>query len=251
MKGYAIANQKGGVAKTTSGHNLAAGIFRRTGKKTLICDCDPQGNMTLACGHNPREIERAFFDFLEGGPFDAVGIDLGYADLIPANLDSVKAESWIQNQRYGRQSYLANRVQELERYGYDYVFYDCPGNLGFVTVNAMVAAKNVLVPLQCEYYGLEGLSMLFEEVQAIRKEGKDVNIVGIIPTMWDKTTINAEVKNEVRRELPELLYETKIRRNVRLNEAPSHGKHIFEYDPECNGSQDYEALVTEFLRREA
>ncbi|MBI9095254.1 MAG: ParA family protein [Sphaerochaeta sp.] len=250
MKAYAVANQKGGVAKTTTVHNLAAGIFERTGNKPLLVDLDPQCNLTMACGLSSDEVGKSFYDFIQGAPFDQVGHDLGYADLIPANHGCVHAESWIENKRRGRQAVLAGRMPEIVSYGYDFVFFDCPGNLGFVTVNAMVAAARVLVPLQCEYYALEGMAKLAEEVRAIQEDGKAVEIAGIIPTLWNGTTLNREVRNEVRRAFAESLYAVRIRRNVKLGEAPSHGKHVFEYAPESHGAMDYSELVREFLSRE-
>ena len=250
MKAYATANGKGGVAKTTTTHNLAAAIYKETGKKTLILDPDPQCNLTMACGLVPDKIGKSFFDFLKGAPFESVGVDLGYADLIPANPDCVHAESWIENKRRGRQIVLAKRFQEIESFGYDFVFIDCPGNLGFVTINAMVAAGRVLVPLQCEYYALDGLAKLMKEMTAINEDGQDVRIAGIVPTLWNETRLNLDVRNEVRREFPELMYETIISRNVSLGEAPSCGQHIFEYAPCSSGADNYGRLAREFLRRE-
>ena len=250
MKAYAIANQKGGVAKTTSVHNLAAGIFKLTGVKSLLVDLDPQSNLTMACGLIPDEIEKGIFDFIQGEPFEEIGQDIGYADILPSNAACVHAEAWIENKRRGRQAVLAGRMAEIESYGYDFVFFDCPGNLGFVTVNAMVAAGRVIVPLQCEYYALEGLAKLAEEVQAIQEDGKAVAIAGIVPTMWNGTTLNRDVRNEVRRVFPQILYDACIRRNVKLGEAPSHGKHIFEYAPDSHGAEDYSQLVREFVGKE-
>ncbi|KAB1437324.1 ParA family protein [Pseudodesulfovibrio senegalensis] len=250
MKTYSIANQKGGVGKTTTVHNLAAGIYMQTQKKPLLIDLDPQCNLSMACGLMPDQVDHSYFDFLRGADFEDVGHDVGFADIIPANHDCVLAESWIENKRRGRQVVIQKRMEELAGYEYDYVFFDCPGNLGFVTVNAMIAASKVLVTLQCEYFALEGMAKMQQEIQAIEEDGKSVELCGIVPTLWNGTTLNYEVRNEVRSQFKDIFYEVRIRRNVKLGESPSHGKHIFDYAAGSHGAEDYAALSREFLRRE-
>ncbi len=245
----AVANQKGGVGKTTSAINLAA-AFGAMERRVLLLDCDPQGNASRGVGWSGRP--PTLFDVLAGDaePEDAiVGTDFPFLDLLPSNRDLVGAEfglgdkqDWIQ--------LLTRALQGLEL-PYERVLVDCPPALGRLTLNALYAADAVIVPLQCEYFALEGISELLATVQRVRQMGRpDLEIAGVVLTMHDdRTNLSRDVAREVRKHFGSTVCDTIVPRNVRLAEAPSHGMPALQYDIKSKGSQAYLGLAHELAAR--
>ena len=248
-KVVAIANQKGGVGKTTTCVNLTAALTA-LGRKILLVDCDPQGNSTSGMGVSKRSSPSAH-DVLTGtsSASEAV-IRQPWADLIPANSDLAGAEvEFADDPR--REFRLRDALEEL-RCDYDYIFIDCPPSLGMLTINALTAADSVLVPLQCEYYAMEGVADLTTSVKlSNRRLNRNLYIEGILLTMYDaRANLTAQVAGELRRHMPDKVYETVIPRTVRLSEAPSHGVPGVFYDKSNKGSKAYMALAAEFLSKQ-
>jgi len=245
----AVANQKGGVGKTTTAVNLAAGLCR-SGVKTLLVDFDPQGNASSGYGVTKKETERSVYEAISGDcpPADAV-VSKKFGDILPANLQLAGAEIALVS-RENREHCLAEVINEL-RSGYDAVVIDSPPSLGLLTLNALCAADAVLIPLQCEYYALEGLSMLVGTIKTIRKKlNPALEIDGILFTMYDgRTNLSSQVVREVKKYFPDKVYKAVIPRAVRLSEAPSHGLPIQYYEKYGRGSEGYNALTTEFMER--
>ena len=245
----AVANQKGGVGKTTTSVNLTAALAG-LGKKVLLADFDPQGNSTSGMGVSKRSSPTAHDVVLgDASAKDAV-IRLPYGWLLPANTDLSGAEVELANLER-REFRLRDALEEI-RDDFDYIFIDCPPSLGLLTLNAFTAADSLLVPLQCEYYAMEGLADLTTSVKLANKRlNKNLYIEGILLTMYDaRLNFCAQVAQELRSYFGDRVYDTVIPRNVRLAEAPSHGRPVTAYDPASKGSRAYKAAAAEFLRRQ-
>jgi len=251
-KVIAVANQKGGVGKTTTAINLGS-CLAMLGKRVLLVDIDPQGNCSSGLGVDRYRLKTCIYDVLIRGidPRDAI-IHTGIRnlDLIPATIQLAGAEVELATLER-RETRLKEKLDPL-RDNYDYIIIDCPPSLGLATVNALCAADSVLIPIQCEYYALEGLSQLMHSIFLIRRRlNPDLKIEGILLTMFDgRTNLSIQVVDEVKRHFKNELYRTIIPRNVRLSEAPSFGKPIVMYDPRSKGAEVYQELAREVLERE-
>ncbi len=252
-KAIAIFNQKGGVGKTTTNINLAACLAMR-GLKILVLDIDPQGNTTSGLGIAKRSLTYSSYDLLVSGDLDPqetiIQTSVKGLDLIPASVDLAGAEIELV-QLEGRERRLKNKLNEI-RDNYDYIFIDCPPSLGLLTINALTAVDSVLIPIQCEFYALEGVSQLMSTIELVRKSlNPELVIQGVILSMFDgRTNLSIQVVEEVKKYFGSKLYSTVIPRNVRLAEAPSFGVPISRYDPRSKGARAYEAFAEEFLRTE-
>ena len=248
-----IANQKGGVGKTTTAVNLSASLAVAE-KKCLVVDCDPQGNATTGLGIDKDLLENGLYDFLLGpGPSNGTIVETKVKGLhlVGANKDLIGAEVEMASENK-REYRLRKRLHALKS-EYDYILVDCPPSLGLLTVNALTAADSVMVPLQCEYYALEGLGQLLETLRAVRN-GLNPTLVlsGILLTMYDaRNNLSLQVEEEVRQHFKKRVFHAIIPRNVRLSEAPSHGEPILLYDIKSKGAQSYLALARELSGRGA
>ena len=250
-KVLAIANQKGGVGKTTTSVNLAASLHE-TRKKVLLIDLDPQGNATTGSGVDKSELELSIYDVLTGrAVFDDVAIKpIGAEyDLLPANSDLTAAE--VELLQVGNREEILRKIVNQIRHRYDYVVIDCPPSLNMLTVNALVAADGVLIPMQCEYYALEGLSALMETISAISESlNPSLKIEGILRTMYDpRNKLTIEVNWQLFNVFGDTVFRTVVPRNVRLAEAPSYGMPVLKYDRQSRGAIAYLAVAGEVLRR--
>ncbi len=249
----AIANQKGGVGKTTTAVNLGASLAAAE-KKCLVVDCDPQGNATTGLGIDKADLAGGLYDFMLGsGTPDGAIVETKFPGLhlIGANMELIGAEVEMATEN-NKEHRLKLRLFPL-KVEYDFILVDCPPSLGLLTVNALTAADSVMVPLQCEYYALEGLSQLLETLRAIRNGlNPALALVGILLTMYDsRNNLSLQVEEEVRQHFKENVFHTIIPRNVRLSEAPSHGEPILLYDIKSKGAQSYLALARELIGRGA
>ena len=247
-----IANRKGGVGKTTTAINLSAAIGI-SGEKTLLIDCDPQGNATSGIGTRITPDAATIYHLLLGDcslPDCVQKTAIENLDIIPATHDLIGAEVELLNAE-NREYCLKNIIQQHAS-AYRYIFLDCPPSLGLLTINALTAADSVLIPLQCEYYALEGLRSLLETLDIIRDRlNPDLAIEGLLLTMFDaRNRLCHQVADEVRQFFPQHVFETIIPRNVRLSESPSHGLPVILYDPSCRGAKSYMELAQELLHKE-
>lgn len=248
----AIANQKGGVGKTTTNVNLSA-CLAVAGKRVLTIDIDPQGNTTSGLGIDKNKIEKSIYDVLINGA-DAkeaiIHTEIDNLDIIVSNIQLAGAEIELVSM-ISRETILKKALSEI-RESYDYILIDCPPSLGLITINALTAADRLLVPIQCEYYALEGLAQLMNTVNLVQKHlNPDLKIEGVVLTMFDaRTNLAIEVVQEVKKYFRDKVYTTIIPRNVRLGEAPSHGLPIIMYDPKSTGAEAYTDLAEEMIENE-
>ncbi len=246
-----IANQKGGVGKTTTAVNLSAGLSLLQ-KRVLLVDCDAQGNASSGLGVVPQNLKKHLYHALSDMiPLKDVvhPTDFQNLFLIPANTDLVGIEVDLSH-RKGREKVLKKLLSEIT--GFDFIIIDCPPSLGLVTINALAASHSVIIPLQCEYYALEGLSQLVQTIRLVKHNfNPRLHIEGLLLTMYDqRIRLAYQVAREVRTHFRDLVYRSTIPRNVRLSESPSHGKSIFSYDPRSRGAESYLSLAREFLTRQ-
>lgn len=253
MKKVCIFNQKGGVGKTTTNINLCA-FLAMEGFRVLTIDIDPQGNTTSGLGLDKRNLEMSMYDVLTS--------DASLNDVIlkselvqnlyiaPSTMELAGAEVEMIG-KDNRETILLNKIKEIE-HKYDFIFIDCPPSLGVLTINALTSVESVLIPIQCEFYALEGVGQLINTINLVKKSlNKDLEIEGVVMTMYDyRTNLSNEVYAEVKNFFNEKVYESKISRNIRLAEAPSFGLPIMLYDEKCKGAEAYRSLTKEFLSRQ-
>jgi len=253
LKTICVFNQKGGVGKTTTNINLCA-YLAMEGYKILAIDMDPQGNTTSGLGFDKRKIDMSIYDVLTS--------DASLKDVIkecqvvnnfyiaPSTMELAGAEVELIS-KDKRETILKDKLNEIKD-DYDFVFIDCPPSLGFLTINALCASDSVFIPIQCEFYALEGVGQLINTVQLVKKSlNKNLDIEGVILTMYDgRTNLSNEVVSEVKKYFKDKVYETTIPRNIRLAECPSFGLPIMLYDDKCKGAESYESLAKEFLKHQ-
>ncbi len=245
-----IANQKGGVGKTTTSINIST-ILAKKGKKVLLIDADPQGNATSGIGIEKKTDKSIYDVIIEETKIEEVVLETQIKNLkiCPSNINLAGAEVELVSMM-SREYRLKERIEE-EKENYDYIIIDCPPSLGLITLNAFTASDSVLIPVQCEYYALEGLEQLMNTVNLVKKHlNKELELEGAVLTMYDaRTNLSNQVVKEVKNYFEDKVYKTVIPRNVRLSEAPSFGMPISIYDPKSKGAKCYEKLVKEILKK--
>lgn len=247
----AIANQKGGVGKTTTSINLSASLAAK-GKKVLVIDMDPQGNTTSGFGVDKNDLDETIYELILGecAIQDCIIKDVvENVSILPSNVNLAAAE--IELIGVEKKEYILKNEVDYVRDQYDYIMIDCPPSLSMLTINAMTTADSVLVPIQCEYYALEGLSQLIHTVNLVKERlNPDLDMEGVVFTMYDsRTNLSMQVVENVKKNLQQRVYDTVIPRNIRLAEAPSYGMPIHVYDPKSAGAEAYMALADEVLGR--
>jgi len=247
----AVANQKGGVGKTTTAVNLASALADMK-YRTLLVDLDPQGNASVGCGVNARELEVSALDVMQaecGIPEAMVTLEALGLDVLPSNSDLTAAEVSLM-QVDGREYRLKQALEQIA-HQYAWIIIDCPPSLNMLTLNALTAANSVLIPMQCEYYALEGLASLLDTIEQVRNSvNRGLEIEGLLRTMYDgRNNLSNAVSEQLTENFGERVYRTLIPRNVRVAEAPSYGLPVLRYDPSSRGAQAYLALAGEMLRR--
>ena len=249
-KAIAIFNQKGGVGKTTTNINLAASLAYK-GKKILILDIDPQGNTTSGIGIVKKGLELTTYEVLMDDTLDPktaiARTKIDNLDIIPASIKLAGGEIELVRLE-GREQRLKKAIAKIKG-GYDYIFIDCPPSLGLLSINSLTAVDSVLIPIQCEFYALEGVSQLMSTIDLVKKNlNPNLEIQGVILSMFDgRTNLSIQVVEEVKKYFREKVYTTVIPRNIRLAEAPSHGLPIMQYDPKSKGAEAYLEFAEEFL----
>lgn len=253
MKIVCVFNQKGGVGKTTTNVNLAAYVAQK-GFRVLVIDIDPQGNTTSGFGVDKESLENTTYDLLLSDAAITSTIismeSIENISIIPSNMDLAGADIELATMP-DRERILKKKLEAVAE-DFDYVFIDCPPSLGLLTINALTAAHSVIIPMQCEYYALEGISQLVKTINLVKKGlNKDLEIEGVVLTMFDgRRNLQIQVAEELKSYFGELVYENTIPRNIRLAEAPSHGMPIATYDGKCKGAEAYSDLSDEFLRKQ-
>lgn len=247
-----VANQKGGVGKTTTSVNLAAGLAVSE-VSTLLIDMDPQANATIGCGIDYKTVSESIYNVLVDGSDINSHIfhtEIPFLDVAPSTPQLVGAEIEMVSM-IGREVVLKKAIDNLEK-EYTYIIIDCPPSLGLLTINSLTASNSVLIPIQCEYYAMEGLGQLLNTIRLVQRSlNRDLQIEGVLITMYDsRLRLSQEVSEQVRSHFKEKVYQTVVRRNVRLGESPSFGKPIILYDASSAGAQDYMDLVGEFLHND-
>ncbi len=245
----AVVNQKGGVGKTTTAVNLTAALTE-AGKKVLLCDFDPQANATSGLGVDKRKIHKSVYDVIVNDvPAKEVIVNTRFGDVLPSTADLAGAT--IELFSVPEPNYRLAKALHPIKNDYDYIFIDCPPSLEILTLNSLAAADSILVPVQCEYYALEGLSDLMHTMRLVKKRiNPNLDIFGVALTMFDgRTNFSTQVAQEVRRHFPGKVYATVIPRNVRLAEAPSHGLPVTVYDRSSRGAHAYRAMAEEIIKK--
>ena len=246
----AVSNQKGGVGKTTTTLNLATGLGME-GKKVLLVDLDPQGNATTGSGVDKNEVETTIYEVIMGeADINAAIHPSKHHDVIPANQHLAAAELELVSKEQ-RVNTLKNQLQKLQKI-YDFILLDCPPSLGLLTLNALTAAKSVIIPMQCEYFALEGLTDLVNTVKRVKqKMNPDIEIEGLLRTIYDsRNTLSKEVSDQLSSYFPNKVYKTIIPRNIRVAEAPSFGKSAIEHDKSSKGAKAYIDVAKEIIHSE-
>jgi chromosome partitioning protein len=244
-----VANQKGGVGKTTTAVNIAAGLAVSE-VNTLLIDMDPQANATIGCGIDYRSLDISIYEVLINGRDinDAIyQTEIPYLDISPSTTNLVGAEIEMVS-LIGRETVLEKTLENLKK-DYEYIIIDCPPSLGLLTINSLTASDSVIIPIQCEYYAMEGLGQLLHTIRLVQKNlNRELQIEGVLMTMYDsRLRLSQEVSDQVRSHFKDKVYKTVVRRNVRLGESPSFGKPIILYDASSAGAHDYMDLVGEIL----
>lgn len=247
-----FSNQKGGVGKTTTCVNMAAYIAS-TGKKVLLIDIDPQGNATTGLGFSKSTLKKSVYNVLiddEKVSDNILQTELTGLDVLPSNIDLAGAEVELVYKR-SREKVLKNALEEV-RGNYDYIFIDCPPSLGLLTINSLAASDSIIIPIQSEYYALEGLSQLMNSITLVKQHlNPNLDVDGVVLTMYDsRSLISKQIAEEIKKFFTKRLFEIVVPRNVRLVEASSYGRPIMMHDPKCTGARAYKALTMEYLSRE-